>query len=182
MQQYELNNRDNLVAADNQQGRLEREPSTTTRTAPKKQRKHKDSDGYHSCVKLVNGREQIKWVRTVKNGNAHCSECNQWKPMEAFADVNGKPYSYCKGCQRLHKAMSRYNITLGEAKRFYESITCECCGSAFEKQAHKHIHHIGEQVIGVVCLHCNHLLRDESTEHLRRLECCIKFVKQRVKI
>jgi hypothetical protein len=180
MQQYDLTARENLVAADNQQGRpgreIEREPSTTTCTAPKKQRKHKDTVGYHWSD------SQERWVRTIKGGLAHCSDCNQWKPINDFASIRGKPYSYCKNCQRLHKAMSRYKITRDEAEKYYAARTCECCGCEFEKQTHKHIHHLGDKVIGVICLCCNHTLRDESPEHLRRLECCIRFAKQRVKI
>jgi len=176
MHQYAM--RDNLSAADNQQGRPEREPSTTTRPAPhkKKQRKHRKCDGY--CWDL----QHRRWVREIKNGSAFCCDCSLWKPIVAFANVRGKPYSYCRDCQRLHKAMSRYKVSRIEAARLYSVEMCECCDSVFLKQTHKHIHHLDSGVIGVVCLFCNHTLRDESTEHLRRLECCVKYIHQRVKI
>lgn len=172
MQQYESYDRDNLIAADNQQGRPGTEPSTTIRTAPrKKMRKHRGREGYE----LDN--QKRRWLRAIRNNTAWCCDCQTWKTLDEFARVNDRPYQYCKACQRLHKAMSRYGIDREEATRLYSTWVCECCGSMIEKQQHQHIHHVNNQVIGLVCLRCNHTLRDESPEHLHRLKSCVQFIE-----
>lgn len=185
MQQYESFDRENLNAADNQQGRLEREPSTTIRVAPKKRvrrklRKprleHKGLEGYQL------DEQSHRWKRHIKDGLAWCCDCREWKPIDNFCSVVGHPYQYCKACQRLHKAMCRYSITREEAVRIYATDKCICCGSEFKKQTHRHIHHVDGEVIGLVCLFCNHILRSESAEHLYRLKCCVEFIENRVKI
>jgi hypothetical protein len=182
MHQYD-NHRDNLCAADNQQGRPAREPSTTTCAAPRKRRKklgqyrHSGGDGYRydSTIK--------RWVRIIRDGQAWCCDCQQWFDLDQFCVINGtKPYQYCKACQRLHKAMSRYSVSREVASRLYSATVCECCGSEFEKQTHKHIHHTQDGVVGVVCITCNHLLRDESPSHIRKLLCCVKWLLSREKI
>ena len=175
MHRYAL--RDNPCAADNQQGRPEREPSTTTRPAPKRKRfTLRDNPGYAYDF------QRRRWLRVTKDDQAWCCDCQTWKFLAEFADCKGKPYYYCKTCQRLHKAMYRYRISRELATRFYAVQVCECCGSSFKNQQHKHIHHVNDKVIGVVCLTCNHLLRDESTYHLQRLKCCVTFIENRVKI
>jgi hypothetical protein len=184
MQQYD-ENRENLFAADNQQGRPEMEPSTTKRTAPRKRKNtHKRyTDRKHAkCEGYVYDESKKVWVRHTKGNCVWCMDCNQWKPIEFFANVNGKPYSYCKECQRIHKAMSRYHLNRQQVIELYSQTTCICCGCEFEKQTHQHIHHIDNMVIGLVCLRCNHTLRDESPEHLHRLLCCVRFIESRMKI
>ena len=173
MQQYESKDRDKLLAADNQQGRpKELEPSTTIRTAPKKQGKVKDSNGYYfneaKCV----------WMRIITDTEAFCMNCNSFKPLLTFGKTKGKLSSNCKDCRRLIKASHRYGISQDDAALLYSATTCECCDREFEKRSHKHIHHVGAEVKGVVCLYCNHVLRDSSTEHLRRLQCCVEFIKR----
>lgn len=170
--------RDNPCAAGNQQGRPEREPSTTTCPAPKKRKRFtlRDNPGYSY------DKDRKRWLRTVQGGLAWCCDCRAWKSVDSFAVCRGVPYHYCKQCQRLHKAMYRYRIDRDTAVRLYAVQTCECCGSSFVKQQHKHIHHVNDCIIGVVCLTCNHILRDESSEHLRRLRCCVAFIQNRVKI
>jgi hypothetical protein len=175
MHQYAL--RDNLSAADNQQGRPAREPSTTTRPAPKRKRfTLHDNPGY------VYNIERRRWTRIVKYESAFCCDCQSWFPVGEFANIKGQPYHYCKTCQRLHKAMYRYKIDRSTAVQLYSTTACECCGSQFKNQQHKHIHHTDEGVVGLVCLTCNHLLRDESDAHLQRLKSCVKYIERRVKI
>jgi hypothetical protein len=175
MHQYAL--RENLSAAVNQQGRPEREPSTTERPAPKRKRvATTTSEGFHYDAPTRG------WKRTIKDGHAWCTDCLTWKSVTEFCSVKGRPYHYCKVCQRLHKAMSRYSMARDDVVRLYAKSRCDCCGSRFKNQQHKHLHHVGGIVRGVVCLTCNHLLRDESVEHLQRLECCVRFIKDRVKI
>jgi len=176
MHQYAL--RDNLCAADNQQGRPIREPSTTTCPAPKKRKRFtlRDNPGYAYNV------QQHRWTRVMKDGYAWCCDCHSWKTIDAFACVKGQPYHYCKPCQRLRKAMYRYRIDRSTAVNLYAVQKCTCCGRNFKNRRHKHIHHLDAGVIGVVCLTCNHLLRDESNEHLQRLRCCVAFIEHRVKI
>lgn len=181
MQQYESIDRDNLIAADNQQGRpkMESEPSTTICTAPsrKKRKKRKNGgEGYEFDS------QRRRWTRIIRDGKAWCCDCQLWKPLKGFACVKGKPYQYCKACQRLHKAMCRYGVSREEAQRLYSIWVCECCGAMIEKQQHQHIHHIENRVLGMVCLRCNHTLRDESPEHLYRLKCCVRFIETRMKI
>jgi len=173
MQQYESKDRDNLFAAENQQGRpMELEPSTTIRTAPKKRRPRVTSKGYYR----KNGTGG--WRRIITDTEAYCSNCDSFKPLNAFSKINGKPDPACKECRRLIKASFRYKISQDIAALLYSADTCECCGRKFEKQTHKHIHHVGKEVKGIVCLYCNHILRDCSPEHLRRLQCCVEFIKR----
>lgn len=176
MQQYESKDRDNLSAADNQQERpgVDPESSTTICAAPR--RKMREREGYEW------DESKQRWVRIVRDGIAHCCDCQTWKTLDAFASVYGKPYQYCKACQRLHKAMSRYGVDREEAIRLYSIWKCECCGCEIEKQSHQHIHHVNGQVIGLVCLRCNHTLRDESPEHVARLRSCVRFIETRMKI
>ena len=184
MQQYDKNNRDNLLAADNQQGRPETEPSTTTRTTPRK-RKATDKRSDQRCHKNCEGysySENNRWIRLIRDNCVWCMDCKEWKPIEQFARVKGKPYSYCKTCQRLHKAMNRYHVTRDQAVDLYTQTRCTCCNCKFERQTHQHIHHIDGGIVKLVCLFCNHILRDESPEHLHRLQCCIQFIKARKKI
>ena len=173
MQQYESKDRDNLFAADNQQGRpTELEPSTTIRTAPKKKWTVKDSKGYY-----FNETQRV-WMRIVTDTEAYCKNCDSLKSLDEFTLVKGSPDRACKKCKRLIKAAHRYNISQALASLLYSAEICECCGKEFEKQTHKHIHHVGEEVKGIVCLYCNHVLRDCSKEHLHRLQCCVEFIKQ----
>lgn len=184
MQQYD--NRNNLLAADNQQERPEMESSTTTCTGPmykcndghkrKTNRRMRDKPGYkwdNDCY---------AWVRIIELNKAMCSKCKEWKTLDNFASIKGKPYSLCKACQKLSKAVSRYKITRQEAERLYNLTCCQCCGRKFKNPQHKHLHHIPGKLVTCVCLTCNHLLRDESKEHMRRLNCILQFVINRDKI
>jgi hypothetical protein len=172
--QYESQkDRDNLVIADNQQGRpMELEPSTTIRTAPAKQWKTRNRRGYEYHEDLK------RWVRIITNAKAFCTGCSEFKSLGEFSTVKGKPYHYCKECTRYNKAASRYGISKEMARKLYSKTTCDCCGGVFEKQSHQHIHHVGNTVKGLVCLPCNHMLRDTSNEHLQRLKCCVRFIEQ----
>jgi hypothetical protein len=183
MQQYN-ESCENLLAADDQQGRPEAEPSTTTRTAPNNEHKLTDSQTTKRQYKNRAGYilAGTVWVRELRDGYAQCRDCINWKPIDQFSNVKGIPYTYCKVCQRIHKAMSRYTLTREQVVSFYSGNTCECCGSKFKNQQHKHIHHNTSGVVGLVCLTCNHTLRDESPEHLYRLKCCVRFIEDRVKI
>ena len=184
MQQYA--SRDNLLAADNQQGRLEREPSTTICTASIKRRNSNRQKAQQAHIAEEPGYfydpASKNWKRKINGDLVWCNFCRQWKPRDCFSTMKGKPNTYCKACCRIRKAMWRYSIDRETAIKLYEINLCECCGLPFEKQTHKHIHHTEDGVIGVVCLYCNHTLRNESPEHLHRLECCVKFIKNRVKI
>ena len=171
--QYESKDRDNLVIAANQQGRpMELEPPTTIRTAPVKRWKTKNHKGYEY------NKKSKRWVRIIMPVKAFCTGCEKMKTLCEFSTVKGKPYHYCKECTRYNKAASRYGISKETAEELYSKTTCDCCGSKFEKQSHQHIHHVGNVVKGLVCLRCNHTLRDTSDEHLRRLKCCVRFIEQ----
>ena len=173
MQQYESIDRKNLFAADNQQGRpMELEPSTTIRTTPEKKRTIKDSKGYYF------NKDKCVWMRIITDTEAYCNNCNSFKPLNDFVSTKGKLQSNCKACRKLIKAANRYEISQKFAAYLYSINQCECCGCEFEKETHKHIHHTETGVKGIVCLYCNHVLRDCSTEHLRRLQCCVEFIKQ----
>lgn len=173
MQQYESKDRDNLLAADNQQGRpMETEPSTTIRTAPKKQGNVKHSKGYY-----FNESKRV-WMRIITDTEAFCMNCDSFKPLSDFGMTKGRIQSNCKECRRLIKASHRYGISQDDAALLYSATLCACCGREFEKRTHKHIHHVGSEVKGIVCLYCNHVLRDCSTEHLRRLKCCVEFIEK----
>ena len=162
---------DNPSGADNQQARSHGRASTTTCTAPQLKRgKHKGQEGYKWCDL------RLRWVREIRDNLARCSHCGKWKILGSFTMSRSIPDSICKECRRFQKAASRYKISIDEARQLYAKEQCDCCGAFFEKQTHKHIHHIGDTVRGIVCLYCNHTLRDESPEHLRRLKCCVDFV------
>lgn len=171
--QYEPTGRDNLLVADNQQGSQEdADPSTTIRTAPEKRWNVKSKEGYKYDENLK------RWCRLVTATKAFCTGCKQVLSLSKFSKVRGKPHHYCKDCTRLMKAKSRYGISLEHARQLYAKEVCDCCGQPFEKQTHKHIHHVGNKVKGLVCLYCHHTLRDASEEHLQRLKCCMKFIEQ----
>jgi hypothetical protein len=150
--------------------------STTTRPAARKQVAR--SEGYHF------DRELNVWKKLIVDGKQFCIFCNTWKPLDDYSRRNGlknKINTYCKACQRIRKAMHRYSLTAEQVTALYSKQSCDCCGSAFKTQQQQHIHHVGDKVLGAVCLTCNHLLRDQSEEHPHRLQCVVEFAN-RVKI
>jgi hypothetical protein len=118
------------------------------------------------------------WMRSITDTEAYCMNCDSFKPLASFGVTKGRLASNCRDCRRLIKASSRYRISQEEATLLYATATCDCCGREFEKRAHKHIHHVGTEVKGIVCLYCNHVLRDCSAEHLFRLKCCVEFIEK----
>ncbi len=122
------------------------------------------------------------WIRVIRDGCVWCMDCGEWKLIEQFSKMRGELHRYCRGCRRIQKAMSTYDLTREEVVNLLTNRRCLCCNCEFEKQAHKHIHHVNGEVIGLLCLYCNHTLRNESPEHLHRLRCCVRFIESRMKI
>jgi hypothetical protein len=169
---------ENLFDKDNQQGRKEISPSTTTRPSPKKL-STKNMEGYHFDV------IKRRWVRTVKDGKVCCRDCKEWKTVENFPWAKRSTQrlsQYCRNCKRFYKAAKRYNITVEEVKKLYSAETCDCCGENFHNQTHQHIHHLKDSVIGTLCFYCNLILKDESPQQLHRLKSCVDFIENRMKI
>jgi len=105
-----------------------------------------------------------------------CSTCLQTKPTSQF-DSNGRyVYSVCKDCKKLREASRKYGLTCEQAHNLYSRTSCMCCGQLFGKQNLKHIHHTCDDVKGIVCQGCNHILGQETQADLDRVSACLRFV------
>jgi len=106
-----------------------------------------------------------------------CNKCKEYKPLNQF-NKNGKYlYSICSACKRLAKICREYKVSVQEAKRLESIESCEICGYIFDNKKIRHIHHISTGVRGVICQWCNHILGQETSEDLHRIQSCLSFVK-----
>lgn len=110
-----------------------------------------------------------------------CSKCGEEKSLSSFhfRKDSGKYRNECKACWKLSQAKSKYGVTFEQAVRYYEQPHCMCCGVEFTtKPKQKHLHHVNNEMRGVVCKDCNILLRQETLDDLHRLKSCLSFMEK----
>ncbi len=96
-----------------------------------------------------------------KNTNSrYCNSCKNFYTENSFCIGH---QNMCRECGRGMARLTR-SKPVKEAKQ--KTTHCECCNTELKE---KHIHHIGDIAYGIVCNHCNNLLRDESKEQIDRL-------------
>lgn len=52
-----------------------------------------------------------------------------------------------------------------------------CCGETFKSNKQRHIHHTEQSAQGLVCIHCNYILGQETEEDLQRIEQALTYMK-----
>jgi hypothetical protein len=52
-----------------------------------------------------------------------------------------------------------------------------CCKEIFANKIQRHIHHTNSGVQGLVCIHCNHILGQETEEDLQRINDALTYIK-----
>lgn len=103
---------------------------------------------------------------------------------------------YCKVCQRdnLHKndfqkLKSRQfrkicklcaNKTRTILRPFNnlrkESTKCDCCNTSYTKNNKSCIHHVGIEIIAILCNRCNQIIENGSKQRMDKLQKCLRFM------
>lgn len=104
----------------------------------------------------------------------HCKQCHRPNLTQADFHKTGKsrkPRRICRDCWnsawRLRNKFSRLRKT---------TTTCQSCGIKFSKTNKSCVHHLGEDLRGIVCNRCNTVLGNESPERIQQLTKCLEFM------
>ena len=112
--------------------------------------------------------------------NNTCRRCLQTKEAKHFycqrRNVTGLE-NICKDCKRIESTAKRYKVSERLIEHLYTYTACMCCEEIFKDRKLVHIHHTQKQgVRGIICLHCNHILSEETLEDEQRIQNCMKFM------
>lgn len=108
-----------------------------------------------------------------------CNKCGESKPLTDFSPHSkSNPWRrlHCKSCASAMVAANEYKISLQQVIELRKKTTCNCCGCQFTEDNWADIHHVSNEVRGLVCHNCNRLLVDESKEQLSRLQDCEQWI------
>jgi hypothetical protein len=107
-----------------------------------------------------------------------CRNCSLEKPISEFhfRKDNESYRSECKECWKYRQAANRLGISFDQAKQFYKQPTCLCCGENFKTKRDHHLHHVNNQVKGVLCHYCNTAVGQETDTDLHRIKACVNFM------
>lgn len=109
-----------------------------------------------------------------------CRRCNQIQDVSHFyrSKRNKSGFEYiCKICKGIEINARRYNISESFLEYLYTYDTCMCCGNLFISNKNRHIHHTDTGVQGLVCIHCNHILGQETEEDLQGIKYALAYMK-----
>lgn len=109
-----------------------------------------------------------------------CRKCKSDKDLSQFykSKRNKSGYEYiCKLCRCIYNNALRYGVSEGFIKYLYSHEQCMCCNEMFTSRKGRHIHHTDQGVQGLVCIHCNHILGQETNEDLQRIELALTYMK-----
>lgn len=109
-----------------------------------------------------------------------CRRCNQEKELNCFykASRNKSGFEHiCKSCKSIEINARRYGISESFLEYLYSHEQCMCCDAQFTNNKCRHIHHTAQGVRGLVCIHCNHILGQETDEDLQRIEQALAYMK-----
>src|SRR4030042_807574 len=83
----------------------------------------------------------------------------------------------CKPCKSIETNARRHGMSEGFLEYLYSYEQCMCCGDKFVNNEGRHIHHTDQGVQGLVCIHCNHILGQETENDLQRIEAALTYMK-----
>ncbi len=83
----------------------------------------------------------------------------------------------CKPCKSIEINARRYGISEGFLEYLYSYEQCMCCDEQFITKKNRHIHHTDQGVQGLVCIHCNHILGQDTEADLQRIKCALTYMK-----
>lgn len=118
----------------------------------------------------------------VKQGvrRMKCRRCKQDKDAKHFyansRNKTGLEY-ICKPCKSIEINSRRYKISESFLEYLYSYENCMCCDEPFLNNKCRHIHHTTDGVQGLVCIHCNHILGQETDEDLQRINKVLAYMK-----
>lgn len=159
-----------------------------------RQETNKDAHRILSCLEFMSkprknlfdranqqGSQQLETDPSTTERPAHlrqCKMCNNLLPFNMFYKQKYKSgkygyYASCKECHKIFVKTYKYGLTFDEVKLLRATINCDCCD---EKLIVPYIHHIGNNILGIVCLECNILLEQESQITKLKLEACKRWM------
>lgn len=109
-----------------------------------------------------------------------CRRCNQTKDLKCFYSSNRNKSGFehiCKPCKCIEINARKYKISESFLEYLYSHGQCMCCGDQFTSNKCRHIHHTAQGVRGLVCIHCNHVLGQETDKDLQRIEQALAYMK-----
>ncbi len=109
-----------------------------------------------------------------------CNRCDTNKDVSQFRNHSGYKSgheSYCKTCMNFARTMRKYSISKNTLKYLYSHKQCMCCGERFINNKQRHIHHTVQGVQGLICTHCNTIIRQETEEDLQRIKDVLVYIK-----
>ncbi len=98
-----------------------------------------------------------------------CSSCKNFYTEDSFYV---RRQQICFKCERAGSRL-RISKPVKEAKQ--KAMHCDCCNDILKE---KQVHHVGDIAYGIICRHCNLLLRDESKEQIDRLFSAKLWIEQ----
>jgi len=109
-----------------------------------------------------------------------CRRCNIDKDVSMFykstRNKTGLEY-ICKPCKSIDINARRYGVSESFIEYLYSHEHCMCCGEKFVSNKQRHIHHTDDGVQGLICLHCNHILGQETKVDLQRINQALTYIK-----
>jgi len=109
-----------------------------------------------------------------------CRRCKNDKDLSMFykhkRTKTGHEY-ICKPCRNLLHNARIYGISEWFIEYLYSHEQCMCCDEMFTSNKDRHIHHNDQGVQGLICIHCNYILGQETEEDLQRIEKALIYMK-----
>ena len=113
------------------------------------------------CGKYYTERTNINRGGKIINGEAYCTTCDDFKPIEDFYIRNGITRSDCKECIKT-KNFLRRRRNLVDDKTFFKMIDeqdnkCKICNRELDSERKSFVDHchITNMVRGILCPSCN---------------------------
>ncbi len=109
-----------------------------------------------------------------------CRRCELNKDLSQFYKNKRNKSGYeslCKPCKSIDINARRYGISESFLEYLYSHEQCMCCGEKFESKKNRHIHHTDQGVQGLVCIHCNYILSQETEEDLQQINLALAYMK-----
>lgn len=109
---------------------------------------------------------------TTRCETLYCKQCKQFLKLNDFYKQKSRqPRRICKHCSKSNRRLTQKFKTLRNSKTH-----CECCDTKFSKQNKSCVHHIGEEIHGIICNRCNQILGNESEQRKEQLLACLEFM------
>jgi hypothetical protein len=109
-----------------------------------------------------------------------CRRCEQEKDLKHFykSSRNKSGFEHiCKPCKSIDINARRYGMSESFLEYLYSHEQCMCCGGQFASNKQRHIHHTKQGIQGLICIHCNHIIGQETASDLQRIEQALAYMK-----